>query len=181
MNAFPSARAAGVVILLLVGVLGSSLAWAAGPARSQDVAAMLETIFAPVAPAEQAAIVYKDDRERVYLAFYMSTYADVKEVRAYSITYRNVSEFADEQASVDEHIASGNYAEAFDGLIGMMRLDLGSQYVSDVGLDGVHEGSVAVGEGSMQDRFHTQVFADHAAANAAYMHWLERAVSLAGS
>lgn len=180
MNAFLSARAAGVVILLVVGVLGSSLAWAASPAPSQDVASMLETIFAPVAPAEQTAVVYKDDRERVYLAFYMSTYADVKEVRAYAITYRNLSEFADEQASVDELIASGNHAEAFGSLLDVMRLDLGSKYVSDVGLDGVHEGSVAVGEGSMQDRFHNQVFADHAAANAAYMRWLERAVTLAG-
>ena len=181
MNAFPSARAVGVVIFLLVGVMGSNPAGAIAPTPNQDIAAMLETIFAPVAPAEQVAVVYKDDRERVYLAFYMSTYADVKELRAYSITYRNVSEFADEQANVDALIAAGNYAEAFDGLLNVMRLDLGSQYVSDVGLDGVHEGTVAVGEGSMKDRYHNQVFADHAAANAAYMRWLERAVALAGN
>lgn len=180
MNAFPSARAAGVVILLLVGVAGSGLAWAAGQTPNDEVAGMLDTIFAPVAPPEQAAVVYKDDLERVYLAFYMSTYADVKEVRAYKITFRNVSEFAEEQSAIDAMIAAGNHAEAFDGLIGVMRLDLGSQYVSDVGLDGVHDGEVAVGAGSMQDRFHTEVFADHATANAAYLGWLERAVELAG-
>ncbi len=181
MNAFPSARAVGVTMLLLVvGVAGSGLAWAGAQTPNDEVAGMLDTIFAPVAPPEQVAVVYKDDLERVYLAFYMSTYADVREVRAYKITFRNVSEFAEEQATIDEMIAAGNHAEAFDGLIGVMRLDLGSEYVSDVGLDGVHDGAVAVGAGSMQDRFHNQVFADHAAANAAYMEWLTRAVELAG-
>jgi hypothetical protein len=125
--------------------------------------------------------VYKDDLERTYLAFYVSTYVDIREVRAYSITFRNVSEFTDEQQAIDGFLEAGSYAEAFDGLLGVMRLDLGSQYVSDVGLDGIHEGEVAVGEGHMQDRFHTQVFPDHAAANDAYMHWLERAVALSPS
>ncbi len=180
MNAFPSARAVGVVIVCLVGVAGIGLAGAATTVQSEEVAGMLEAIFAPVAPPDQSAVVYKDDLERVYLAFYMSTFGEQKEVRAYSITFRNVAEFADEQATIDEMIAAGNYAEAFNSLIDVMRLDLGSKYVSDVALDGVHEGDVAVGSATMRDRFHPQLFADHAAANEAYLHWLERAVTLAG-
>lgn len=180
MGAFPFARAVGVLILM-VGVAGSSLAAAASQAAPDKVAAMIDTIFANVPPGDQRSVVYKDDRERVYLAFYISTYAGMKELRAYAITFRNVKEFAEEQSAIDGFINGGNYAEAFDLLIGLMRLDLGAKYVSDVGLDGVHEGEVAVGQGHMRDRFHNYVFADHAAANEAYMHWLERAVTLAGS
>jgi hypothetical protein len=180
MRAFPAARVLGVLILI-VGVAGSSLAAPASQTAPDKVATMIDQIFANVPTGDQRAVVYKDDLERVYLAFYVSTYADVKEVRAYSITFRNVREFADEQQTIDAAIEAGNYAEAFDALLGVMRLDMGSKYVSDVGLDGVHTGEVAVGEGSMQDRFHQSIFADHAAANEAYMHWLERAVALAES
>jgi hypothetical protein len=159
-------------------VSGVGFAGTTGQSPNDEVAGMLERVFAPVAPPEQSAVVYKDELERVYLAFYMSTYAEVREVRAYAISFRNLAEFTEEQSAIDGMLAAGAHAEAFDGLIGIMRLDLGSKYVSDVGLDGVHEGTVTVGTGSMQDRFHRQVFADHAAANAAYMHWIERALAL---
>lgn len=178
MRAFPLARAVGVLILI-VGAAVSSPASASGRTTPDQVAAMIDTIFADVAPGDQRSVVYKDDRERVYLAFYVSTYADVKELRAYAITFRNVKEYAEEQSAIDGFIDAGDHAEAFDLLIGLMRLDMGAKYVSDVGLDGVHEGEVAVGQGHLQDRFHSYVFADHAAANEAYMHWLERAVALA--
>jgi hypothetical protein len=154
----------------------------AGSQTAPDkVSAMIDTIFADVPTGDQRVVVLKDDRERVYLAFYVSTYADVKELRAYSITFRNTREYVDEAGAIDASIDSGDYAAAFDNLISVMRLDLGSKYVSDVGLDGVHEGDVAVGAGHMRDRFHKQVFVDYEAANAAYMHWLERAVALSES
>ncbi len=180
MNAFPSARVACIAIFL-TGIAGASIAGATGQSPNDEVAGLIERVFAPAGSTEQTAVVYKDDLERAYLAFYMSTYADVREVRAYSITFRNVAEFVDEQSAIDDLLAAGEHAEAFDGLLALMRLDLGSQYVSDVGLDGVHDGTVTVGTGSMQDRFHQQVFADHDAANTAYMHWLQRAAALSGS
>ncbi|MGD8328514.1 MAG: hypothetical protein PVJ49_03705 [Acidobacteriota bacterium] len=177
MKAFPSARMIGIV-LLVVGVAGSSLAAPASQTAPDKVATMVDQVFAQVPTGDQRSVVFKDDLERTYLAFYISTYADIREVRAYSITFRNVSEFDDEQQVIDSAIAAGNYAEAFDALLSVMRLDLGSQYVSDVGVDGIQDAEVAVGEGHMRDRFHNQVFADYASANEAYLHWLERAIAL---
>jgi len=180
MKAFPSARVVGILILV-VGVAGSSLAAPASQTAPDKVTSMIDQIFAQVPTGDQRSVVFKDDLERVYLAFYVSTYADIREVRAYSITFRNVNEFADEQQAIDGMLEAGDYAGAFDGLLGLMRLDLGSKYVSDVGVDGIHEGDVAVGEGHMRDRFHNQVFTDYASANEAYMHWLERGVALSQS
>lgn len=180
MRAFPTAQIVGALILL-VGVAGSSTTAVASRTAPDKVAVMVDQIFADVPAAEPRVIVLRDDREGAYLAFYVSTYAEVREVRAYSVTYRNITDFVDEKEAIDKLIDAGNYAEAFDTLLGLMRLDMGSRYVSDVGVDGIHEGEVAVGEGRMRDRFHTQVFADHAAANEAYMHWLERAIELAAT
>lgn len=177
MKAFLSARVIGIV-LLVVGVAGSGIATPASQTAPDKVSAMIDQIFARVPTGDQRSVVYKDDLERTYLAFYISTYVDVREVRAYSITFRNVSEFADEQKAIDGFIDSGDYAAAFDGLLSLMRLDLGSKYVSDVGVDGIQDAEVPVGQGHMRDRFHNQVFSDYAAANEAYLHWLERAVAL---
>ena len=180
MKAFPTARVLGVVFLI-VGVAGSGLATPASQTTPDKIAAMVDQIFANVPTGDQRAVVYRDDLERVYLAFYISTYADVRELRAYAITFRNVREFVDEQKEINTFVDAGNHAEAFDGLLSLMRLDLGSQYVSDVGIDGISDAEVAVGQGHMKDRFHKQVFADNASANAAYLHWLERAVAISES
>lgn len=180
MTTFPLAKTVGLA-LLIVGVAGSGVTSPASQTTPDSVTVMVDRIFARLPAGEQRSVVLKDERERVYLAFYISTYAEVQELRAYAITFRNVSESPAEQATIDTLLAKGHHAEAFEGLLNMMRLDLGSQYVSDVGLDGVHEGEVAVGAAHMRDRFHQQVFPDHAAANQAYMHWLERAVALSDS
>lgn len=170
-----------VITLLGASLLSvpTSSGAAASPQGPTEVPVMIETIFAHAPNAEQAAVVVKDERDRVYLAFYRSHYADVAEVRAYAIPFRNVMQSAAEGEAVDAALAAGDAAAAFDLLLRIMRIDLGAQYVSDVGLDGVHEGEVAVGSGHMRDRFHNQVFADHAAADEAYHRWLERAVELA--
>lgn len=175
-------------LLGVIALLGSSLlavpASVAAPAPQEspsEVATMIDAIFAPASADDQVAVVLKDERERTYLAFYRSRYADVEEVRAYSIPFRNVTQSEADQNAIDAALETGNAAGAFDTLLRVMRLDLGAQYVSDVGLDGVHEGDVAVGDGAMRDRFHNQVFADYAAANEAYRHWLERAVELSAS
>jgi hypothetical protein len=180
MRAFPIAKVLGLVVLI-VGVAGFGRAVPASQTAPDEIAAMVDRIFATVPAEEQQSVVLKDDLERAYLAFYVSTYADVRELRAYSIPFRNVAEYVVEQKTVDDLLASGQYAEAFERLLNLMRLDLGSQYVSDVGLDGVREGDVVVGAGHMRDRFHNQVFTDHAAANQAYVHWLERALALSES
>jgi hypothetical protein len=164
----------------LVGVAGFGIA-TPNQSAPDTVVAMVDQVFADVPEGEQPIAIFKDDIQRVYLAFYMSTYADVKELRAYAITFRNVNEFVADTNALDELLAQGQLAEAFDGLLAMMRLDRGSQYVSDVGLDGVHEGDVAVGQGFMRDRFHDQVFAGYSEANEAYMKWLAQAVALSHS
>jgi len=153
MRTFPIVRAVAVLVFI-VGVASSGLAMAGSQTAPDKVSAMIDTIFADVPTGDQRVVVFKDDRERAYLAFYVSTYADVKELRAYSITFRNTREYVDEAGAIDASIDSGDYAAAFDSLISVMRLDLGSKYASDVGLDGVHEGDVAVGAGHMRDRFH---------------------------
>ena len=173
-------KVSALALVFLVGVAGSGIATASQSAPD-NIPAMLDQIFGEVPEGQQPVAVFKDDLNRVYLAFYMSTYADVQEVRAYSITFRNVNEYVDETNPLDTLLADDQTAEAFDGLLALMRLDMGSQYVSDVSLDGVHEGDVAVGEGQMRDRFHERIFADHEAANAAYMKWLARAVELSQS
>ena len=177
MTRFPSARAAGIGILVMF-LAAPGLVWASGQAPEGQVAANVATIFDSVPASDSTAVVIKDSRNRVYLAFYMATYADVKEVRAYSITFRNTNEYPEDLGGVDALIEAGNHAEAFDALIGSMRLDLGSMYVSDVGLDGIHDGAVTVGTGSMSDRYHKQQFASFDEANAAYVDWLDRAVAL---
>ena len=177
MFRFPRARAVAIGILVTI-VAAPGLAWASGQAADGQVAEKIDTIFRNVPESDSMSIVIKDSRNRVYLAFYVATYADVKEVRAYSITFRNTNEYPDELGGVDAMIEAGNHSEAFNAQIGSMRLDLGSQYASDVGLDGIHEGTVAVGAGSMSDRYHKQQFASFDEANAAYVGWLDRAVAL---
>jgi len=177
MIRFPLARAAAIGIFVMIAA-APGLAWASGQAADGQVAEKIATIFSNVPESDSMSVVIKDDRNRVYLAFYVATYADVKEVRAYSITFRNTNEYPDELGGIDALIEAGNQAEAFDALIGSMRLDLGSKYASDVGLDGIHDGAVAVGTGSMSDRYHKQQFASFEEANEAYIGWIDRAIAL---
>ena len=177
MTRFPLGRAVGIGILV-VSVAAPGLVWASSQATSDQVSELVTDIFANVPDIDPKSIVIKDNRNRAYLAFYLSKYADVLEVRAYSITFRNTGEYPEELGNIDTLIAEGRHGQAFDALIGVMRLDLGSMYVSDVGLDGIHEGDVAVGEGSMRDRYHNQQFASHEEANTAYLEWLARALTL---
>jgi hypothetical protein len=119
MRAFPIAKVLGLVVLI-VGVAGFGRAVPASQTAPDEIAAMVDRIFATVPAEEQQSVVLKDDLERAYLAFYVSTYADVRELRAYSIPFRNVAEYVVEQKTVDDLLASGQYAEAFERLLNLM-------------------------------------------------------------
>jgi len=177
MNALPSARAVGILILA-VGIASAGFASAASQPTSDAITDMVATIFATIPPSDHMMVVFKDDHRRVYLAFYLATYADIQELRAYSISFRNMQEVIGDLDAIDDLLAAGDQSAAFDLLVSEMRLDLGSKYVSDVELDGIHDGDVAVGAGSLRDRFHNLVFRDYEEAESAYLQWLERAVEL---
>jgi hypothetical protein len=177
MSRLSFARGAGIGVLVAI-LAAPGLVGASGQAADGQVAEKIATIFAGVPESDAMSLVIKDNRNRVYLVFYVATFADVKEMRAWSITFRNTNEYPEDIANVDAMIEAGNFAEAQSTLIDIIRLDLGSQYVSDVGLDGVHEGAVAVGQGQMTDRYHRQQFESFEEANEAYVGWLDRAIAL---
>jgi hypothetical protein len=79
---------------------------------------------------------------------------------------------------VRSFLDAGDDDAAFESLLANMNLSLGAMFIADVGLDGIHEEPVAVGQGKMRDSFHREQFADHAAADVAYREWLARAITL---
>ena len=107
------------------------------------------------------------------MALYMSTYLDLKEVRAYVIPFRSA-----DVATVDAALDSGDHETAFASLLSGMRLSLGCRYVSDVNLDGIRDEAVPLGTGSIRDGFHREQFASHQEADRAYREWLQMALEL---
>lgn len=163
---------------LTLAVVAVFLLGPAPPADGLDatVSDAVASIFANRPDDTFVATVLKDDVEYRYMGFYLATYLDVKELRVYVVPFRG----ADVEA-VDSALAAGDHATAFAALLENMRLEMGARYVSDVGLDGIHDADVPLGNGSIRDRFHSEQFADHAEADAVYRDWLRRALELVAS
>ncbi len=162
----------------LILVLGSPPAVAGGRTEDPILREMVDRLFAGVEPSSHMAIVVKDPTKGAYLAFYLSTYVGVQELRAYKITLYNVNESADRLPDIDALLAAHEYAEAYAALLNIMIIEYGSMYVADVAIDGIREGDVAVGSGHMRDNFHKSQFASYEEADAMYREWLVRAISL---
>ncbi len=164
-------RSRSVIAVLVT----ASLALSALPASAEDmeVASSVAKIFADRAEESFVAVVIDDSARQLYLAFYISAYLDLKELRAYRIPYASA-----DRPTVDAALAAGDHAAAFTSLLSTMRITLGAQYVSDVGLDGINDEVVKLGEGTIHDGFHREIFADAATADRAYKEWLARALQL---
>lgn len=162
-----------VAAFTLVG----GIAWA-GPVDAQDgsVEGTVMTLFDGFPDTGRAALVLKDAGETTYWAFYLATYMEVRELRAYRIPFSNV-----DVGQIDAALESGDHAEAFELLLHGMRLDLGAKYVSDVNLDGINDEVVPLGSGTMRDRFHHELFSGVDDADAAYRSWLGRALEVKGA
>jgi hypothetical protein len=157
------------VVLLFVAAVPAM------PAQANDatIAQMVETIFAQRPADKFVSVVLKDDARRQYLAFHISTYLDVKELRVYIVPFLGAN-----AEGIDAALAKGDHEGAFQKVITDMRLDLGAKYVADVGLNGILDEAVPLGAGSMRDNFHRDQFADHATADVEYRAWLKRGLEL---
>lgn len=145
-------------------------------ARQVDIADAVARIFAERDEDTFVAVVLDDSASDRYLAFYVSAYLELRELRAYVIPYASA-----DQTVVQPALEAGDHAAAFTSLLSTMRLSLGSQYVSDVNLDGINEDVVTLGEGTIRDGFHHEIFSTHGEADEAYRSWLARALELQGS
>lgn len=161
--------------LLLTAVM-LCLPLVSASAQEGNVSALVEQLFAGAPDDSFVAVVVDDPEQQRYLAFYISKYLELRELRAYVVPYGSA-----DTAIVNQALARGEDATAFTSLLSTMRLSLGAKYVSDVNLDGVNEAVVSLGEGTIRDGFHSELFADHATADAAYRGWLARALMLLGS
>lgn len=167
----PTKFALRVLSLVVVAAL-------AAPAAMADpdpaISATLSVLFAERPDDPFVSVVYVDEPRGNYLAFHVSTYLDVKELRVYLIPFKSA-----DRAVIDGALARDEHEVAFQALLDGMRLDMGAQYVSDAGLDGINDQPVPLGQGALRDNFHRQQFADYATADTAYRRWLERAEDLA--
>ena len=160
------------VALLLPAVVPAQSA----QASDATIAQMVETIFAQ-RPAENfVSVVLRDPAKRQYLAFHISTYLDIKELRVYIVPFVG----ADVEA-IDAALAKNDHEVAFQKVISDLRLDLGAMYVADVALNGIVDEEVPLGSGRMRDNFHRDQFADHAIADGEYRQWLRRGLELTSS
>ena len=157
-------------------VLGLSLVPTTLLAQNADIESMVEQIFMNRPDEPFVSVVVRDAAQWEYLAFHISTYLDVKELRVYIIPFKST-----DAEAIDAALAAGEHEVAFQQLIAEMRLDLGARYVSDAGLNGVNDQPVALGSGSLRDNFHREQFGTYEAADKAYRTWLERAVALVES
>lgn len=152
---------------MVVAFLAATVAPA--PAQEPTVRELVRAIFDGELPeAGQDMRIVRDDRASTYYAFYVAIYAGTPELRAYKVPFSA-------SRDIQQLMESGDVAAAFEELIGWMRLDEGARYVSDVGLDGINDREVQVGQGQMRDRFHAQLFESHEAADEAYREWLRQA------
>jgi len=145
-------------------------------ANDADVPGMVQQIFAARPAQPFVSVVLRDAANHQYLAYHISTYLDVKELRVYVVPFLG----ADVQA-IDAALANGDHEAAFQKIISDMRIDLGAKYVADVGLDGIRDADVQLGQGHMRDNFHREQFADYATANTEYMRWLRRGLQILSS
>lgn len=164
------------VLVLILSLASMLLPSPAGAAGVDAIPTILERIFAGRPEANFMTVVLRDPGRRQYMAFYISTYLDLKEVRVYVIPYRGA-----DVANVDAALDSGDHETAFASLLSGMRLSMGARYVSDVNLDGIRDEAVALGSGTIRDGFHREQFASHEEADRAYREWLQMALELVTS
>lgn len=168
-------KLAVITFLLATGIGVSAVAL---PVQASDAAipTMVERIFAN-RPAENfVSVVLRDPANRQYVAFHISTYLDIKELRVYVIPFVGAN-----AEGIDADLAAGDHESAFEKVLTDMRIDLGARYVADVALDGIRDADVPLGQGRMRDNFHRDHFSSFEAANEAYLSWLRRGVELLSS
>lgn len=168
-------KLAAIAVALSMTVTVGALAL---PAQASDgtVQMMVERIFADRPDTPFVSVVLRDPLNHQYLAFHISTYLDVKELRVYRVPFLGA-----DAEGIDAALAKGDHEAAFQKALTNMRLDLGASYVADVALDGIRDADVPLGSGRMRDNFHRNQFADFAAANAAYEQWLRRGLEILAS
>lgn len=168
----------GYTVVLVAVMLLLTATVPAQPAAASDatIPQLVEQLFAQRPDDKFVSVVFKDSARRQYLAFHISTYLDLKELRVYVVPFVG----ADVQG-IDTALASGDHEAAFQKVITDLRLDLGAKYIADVALNGIVDEDVPLGSGRMRDNFHRDQFADHAAADAEYREWLRRGLELTSS
>lgn len=157
--------------LAAAAILSPSFTQAAG--LDATVPEAVDQLFANRPDGTFVAVVLKDEARSQYLGFYLATYLDVRELRVYVVPFRS----ADVEA-VDAALVADDHATAFESLLENMRVTLGARYVSDVNLDGIQDVEVPLGNGTIRDNFHRELFADHAEADKTYREWLRRGLEL---
>lgn len=168
----------GYTVLLVAVMLLLTAAVPAQPAVASDatIPQIVDQLFAQRPDVKFVSVVLKDTARRQYLAFHISTYLDLRELRVYVVPFVGADvEGIDAALSADDHEA------AFQKVITDLRLDLGAKYVADVGLNGILDEDVPLGSGRMRDNFHRDQFADYATADAEYRQWLRRGLELTSS
>jgi hypothetical protein len=153
-------------------VLAIALAAPTVLAEDAEVEAMVERIFDGDLSGH-ANVVLEDAARKLFWAFHTAKFLDVYELRVYMVPFESTR-----PNEVRRLLDKGDDDGAFELLLAEMNLSLGAQYLADVGLNGISEVPVPVGQGSMQDNFHREQFANHAAADKVYRQWLQRAVTL---
>lgn len=148
------------------------------PVQASDatIPSMVERIFADRPDDRFVSVVLRDPANRQYVAFHISTYLDIKELRVYVIPFVGAN-----SEGIDADLARGDHEAAFQKVLTDMRIDLGARYVADVALDGIRDADVPLGQGRMRDNFHHEQFDSYDAANEAYMSWLQRGLELVSS
>ena len=165
----------GSTVLLVAVMLLITAAVTAQPADAADatVEQMVEQLFAERPDDKFVSVVYRDPRQRQYLAFHISTYLDLKELRVYVVPFVGA-----DVDGIDAALEAGDHEVAFQKVIGDLRLDLGAKYVADVALNGIVDEDVPLGSGRMRDNFHQEQFDSFDAADTAYRQWLRRGLEL---
>lgn len=168
----------GSTVLLVAVMLLLAATVPAQPAAASDatIPQIVDQLFAQ-RPAEKfVSLVLKDPARRQYLAFHISTYLDIRELRVYVVPFVGA-----DVEGIDAALATGDHETAFQKVITDLRLDLGAKYVADVALNGIVDEDVALGSGRMRDNFHRDQFADHSIADTEYRQWLRRGLELTSS
>lgn len=167
-----------VAFLVSITVAVGALALPALPAQASDatVPSMVARLFADRPDTPFVSLVLRDPANRQYLAYHISTYLELKELRVYRVPFVGA-----DAEGIDAALAKGDHEVAFQKVLTDMRVDLGASYVADVALDGIRDEDVPLGTGRMRDNFHRGQFADFAAADASYLQWLQRGLELLGS
>lgn len=156
---------------LVTATLQPPLPAARGLVAQDTIPELVSRLFDGLPDSDHQHLVVVDDRDRVYLAFHVSNWVGVTELRAYWIPKAEASD-------ISEALEAEDYTGAFAVLVN--EFGPRSKYVSDIGLDGINEEEVEVGVGRLKDYFSLRQFESTEEADTAYREWLERALELLG-